>query len=346
MKKSVSALILCCALSNPAQALQFNQISQVYFFGDSLSDGGFNDVWANPMRPPLGKAPTFVSFGGYTWAQYVARDIKGFILPVYPGPFPEDTLTNNSFYSSRPIPKLVSGKLTGVNYAASGSTTSSTGFRENWAPSLQQQITKYLATSGGTADPNAVYFIWAGANDILILVNPPTMPTDVELLTAAQKAATNIGNVAALLSASGAKRIVVLSLPNVGMAPLIARYAAVYNMPALPGYMKNVSFFFNSMLNTQLGKVIAKYGTHILLVNVYGLFDNVVLATQKGQPYTVAGQSFQFVNYKDPACETAPSAMYCPSSAPNNYIFADMFHLSDMSHRLLSLEVEKEIQRW
>lgn len=343
-----SAVALCCGLSTTAQAIPFSQISQVYFFGDSLTDSGFNDLWGVVGVPPLptGKAPTFTTFGGYTWAQYVARDIKGFVLPVYPGPTPPDTITNNSIYS---VPGFVSGTLKGVDYAAAGSTTNSIGFNETWAPSLVQQITQYLSTAG-QADPNAVYFIWSGANDILSLLSNSPLPDEYQLLTAANTAAINIANEVALLSANGAKRIVVISLPNIGSTPLIAETALAINMPTLPASIKTVSFQFNSMLNTELGhvtaRVAAKNGTKILLVDSYTLLDNVILATQAGKPYVIAGQSFNFVNYTNPACASASSAIYCPSTVPSNYVFADVLHPTDTAHRVLSLQVEEQIQSW
>jgi outer membrane lipase/esterase len=338
-----SATVLCCGLVTTAEALPFNQISQLYFFGDSLTDSGFNNLWSLPFPLPAGKAPTFTTFGGYTWAQFLARDIKGFALPVYPGPNPADAITNNSIY---PVPAFVSGTLKGINYAAGGSTTNSTGLGETWAPSLTQQVAQYLATSGQVADPNAVYFIWSGANDILTLLNSSPLPSQAQLLQAASTAAINIGNEAALLSAHGAKRIVVMSLPNIGSTPLITGVAAQLHNPALPASIKTLSFTFNSMLNTQLGLVIKKYHTKILYVDVYDLLDNVILATQAGRPYAVAGQSFQFVNYTTPACSTVPTAIYCPSTAPNNYVFADTLHPSSMAHRVLSLTVELLIQNW
>jgi len=346
--------VLYCVLLNTTQALPFDQISHIYFFGDSLTDSGFNDLWPTEAHPPTipplpsGKAPTFTTFGGYTWAQYIARDIKGFVLPIYPGPTPPDTITNNSIYAQPPhVPGFVSGTLTGIDYAAGGSTTNSIGVSEPWAPSLHQQVAQYLSTAEQTLDPNAVYFIWSGANDILaLLFAAPPLPTQLQLLVAANTAAINIANEVALLSARGAKRVVVLSLPNIGITPLIAEIAAAFHIPTLPASMKTLTFTFNSMLNQQLGKVISKYGTKVLYVDVYTLLDNVIIATQAGRPYEVAGQSFLFVNYTDPACATVPSAIYCPSTAPHNYIFADVLHPTDMAHRLLSLQVETEIQKW
>lgn len=343
--------VLCGALSSPVQAINLKNISQVYFFGDSLSDSGFNDLWptvANPPTVPLlpaGKAPTFTTFGGYTWSQYVARDIKGFVLPVYPGPAPADTITNNGIYA---VPGFVSGTLiNGVNYAAGGSTTNSTGVVQTWAPSLHQQIQWFLLNSPRVLDPNAVYFIWSGANDILaLLLAAPPVPTQLQLLQAASLASINVANEVAALSARGAKRIVVVSLPNFGIAPLITATAAALDLPELPAQMKNLSFTFNSMLNQQLGRVIAQYHTKVLYVDVYALLNNVVLATQAGKPYVVAGQSFQFVNYTSPACGSTPSAIYCPSGTPEGYVFADGLHPTDMAHRLLSLQIETDLQNW
>lgn len=348
-----ASILLCCCFPEAAQALRFSEISHVYFFGDSLTDSGFNDLWPTqgnpPFVPPLptGKAPTFTTFGGYTWAQFIARDIKGLTLPVFPGPTPPDIITNNSFYAAPPhVPGFVSGELIGTNYAAGGSTTNSIGVAEVWAPSLHQQIGQYLGTVG-RADPNAVYFIWSGANDILaVLESAPPLPTQLQLLTAVNIAANNIANEVALLSARGAKRIVVLSLPNIGFTPLIHQLSIAFNQPTLPASMKTLTFTFNSMLNSQLGHVIAKYHTKVLYVDVYDLLDAVIAATNAGQPYVVGGQSFKFVNSTDAACSTVPSAIYCPSTAPNNYVFADSIHPSSMAHRVLSLEVEILMRKW
>lgn len=327
-----SAVLLFGLLPGSAQALNFNQISAVYFFGDSLTDSGYNDLW--PGRP-VGKAPTFTTFGGYTWSQYIARDIKGYVLPVYPGPTPPDTITNNSEY---PVGGFVSATLNGIDYAAAGSTTNAVGNGETWAPPLKTQISYFLATRGPTLDPNAVYFIWEGANDLLKLL-PNT--TELELLTTANNAATNIANAVTILSSRGAKRIVVLSLPNIGYTPLIQGAGS----PTLPALMKTVTFTFNSMLNQKLGAVIQQTGVKVLYVDVYDVLDDVIAATKAGQPYVVAGQSFKFVNYNMPACPGV-QAIDCPSTAPNNYIFADTLHPTDMAHRVLSLVVETEILNW
>lgn len=343
----VSTLLIGCSLFSSTYAIDLSTVSQVFFFGDSLTDSGFNDNWpfsgGFPPFPalPAGKQPTFTTFGGYTWAQYVAHDIKGFALPI----FPANNTTNNAIYASAPILPFVSGTKTGINFAAGGSTTNSTGFVEVWAPSLHQQVTFFLSSlaPGQRLDPNALYFVWEGANDLLKVLANSTPPTQVQLLQTALTAATNIGRDVALLSAFGAKRIVVLSLPNLGVSPL-----AIHNAdPTAQVSLKNISFTFNSMLNTALGHVHKRFKhTKILLIDTYTAIDNLVTVTNAGLPFVIGGQSFQFVNATDPACFPAQSAILCPNGAPTNYVFADLVHPTDQTHRVLSLLVEQQLLNW
>ncbi|QEY50668.1 hypothetical protein [Legionella longbeachae] len=110
-----------------------------------MTDSGYNDYFPTPT----GKAPTFTTYEGYTWSQYVARDIKGFALTSpaqYPITYPNlanDQVTNNTtlpIQSQCPSPACpVSGMLKGIDYAASGSSTNSKGFAFKWAPSLHAQ---------------------------------------------------------------------------------------------------------------------------------------------------------------------------------------------------------------
>lgn len=334
-----SAAVLCGSLPTTAQAIPFSSISQVYFFGDSLTDSGFNNLF--PGRP-ANKAPTFTTLGGYTWSQYVAHDVKGFPLPTYPAG-QADLITNNTTPTQGP--GFVLPILTGVDYAAGGSTTNSLGNVLTYAPSLVQQVNHYLATAPQTLDPNAVYFIWSGANDILTLLNPAHLPTELQLLMAAHNAAVNIANEASALSARGAKRIVVLSLPNIGLTPAITGLAS--QIPTLPGQLQTVTFTFNSMLNQELGRVLQQQrnDTKILYFDVYTLFNQVIAATINGQPFVVGGASFKFTNFTNEACGPGVSAILCTQTGGGD-IFADSVHPTDMAHRALSIAVEQALANW
>jgi phospholipase/lecithinase/hemolysin len=67
-------------------------------------------------------------------------------------------------YGLTAIPVGMSG---GTNYAASGATQ--TGSLPNsLAPSVTSQISTYLGSTGGVADPNALYYFAGGGNDIKV----------------------------------------------------------------------------------------------------------------------------------------------------------------------------------
>lgn len=349
-----SAAVVCCGVTSTAQALPFKDISQVYFFGDSLTDSGYYDLF--PETNPA-KAPTFTTFGGYTWSQYIAHDIKGFPLPTYPSPpGVADTITNNSTPSNGSAP--TTHDLFGVDYAAGGSTTNGDGNPPlTYAPSLHQQMTQFLSDAPFRLDPNAIYFVWSGANDILeVLPTLPANPVKKQriLLKTVKTAAANIGDTITALAARGAIRIVVMSLPNIGITPAI-RLTGKANQSALQA----VSFNFDSFLNQQLGQVSKTFpAVKILYFDTYSLLDNVVQSVKqrKSVSVSVSGQthSFTFTNYKDPACGYFPSfpdfipSIVCPSSseALTGYVFADSVHPTNTAHRYLAYAVEAAIQNW
>ena len=349
MKKNKVLLLirlLCVMTPGMTQAISFNQISQVYFFGDSLTDSGYNNLYpylSSPPYPayPTGKLPTFTTYGGYTWAQYVAHDIKGFPLPTAPSPSP-NLITNNTTPSNgSPVP--VSFTLTGVDYACGGSRTNAIpGFGISWAPSLAQQITQFLSTSSNSLDPNAVYFIWSGVNDILYTLNQPNY-SQLALMQTVNTATTNIVNEVDRLSARGANRIVVMALPDIGTSPFGSALAA--SIPNIQSDLQNLSFIFDSLLNQKLGAIIKQYHTKILYINSYEILGNMIIAAKNGQPYEVSGNVFYFTNYTTPACGV-DSALYCPPGTPLGYIFADDVHPTDMAHQVIALEVEAAIQTW
>lgn len=354
LRAKTKLAVLACLLSwgavlpNVAQAFPLYEISQVYFFGDSLTDSGFNNNFTNANGFPT-KAPTFTTYQGYTWSQYVARDIKGYPLPPPTGPFPVsnqvDRITNNTTPLTSSSFGFVIPDLTGIDYAAGGSRTNANpGVDFIWAPSLHQQIQYYLSTAPQRLDPKAVYFIWSGANDILYALSQPTMPTQIQLLQVADTTTTAIAKEVASLSARGAKRIVVMSLPNLASTPLVNGLAIQLGDPTFPASMKNLSFIFGSLLNQKLGALMRRHPVKILYFDTYTALDNLIENAKVGLPTVVDGQVFYFVNYTTPVCGNV-SAILCPNTS-QGYVFADSVHPTDESHRVLSLEVERRMRLW
>ena len=317
LKLLVSALALGLAGASATQAQEF---SAVISFGDSLSDAGQygasfttnpDDVWTQILAQAYGYTQTPSNYGGLDYA-YGGAPTSFTVSTV---PFPLGC-----------VPTSLPCK------------------------SVAQQIGTYLyqPSTGGQADPNALYTYWAGANDLFNYlgaasprVNPadPTGPLLPPLITGAQAQAftgasayTAVGELAAL-QAAGAQHIVVLNLPDIGLAP-------AFRGTAGQGSVTGLVFVYNTAFNNQL----ATLADGIIPINAYALV-NEALADPA---------AFGFTNVTGTACNLAalpaPSSLYCGPAAyvsPNaneTYLFADGVHPSGAAHALLARVVIATIQ--
>ena len=149
MKKPVrSALAAALVLATaPAFAQDY---SQTVFFGDSLTDAGYFRpaiiAQAGASGALLGR---FTTNPGLVWSEQVATELG----------------TNASPFNAG-----------GTNYAIGGAMVSTD--RAGLTPqlptlSLRSQISRYLTANGGKADPNALYTVWGGANDLFAAAAAP-----------------------------------------------------------------------------------------------------------------------------------------------------------------------------
>ncbi len=160
MKKQVVAtgfFLISCFLPLKAMAASF---SQLYVFGDSLSDTGNAFRVSRGLVPP----PPYVDgrfSNGLIWVDYLAQDLG---------------------LNSSP----------NTNFAFGGATTGRNNTISPLLPGLQQEITQFTQANP-TADPDGLYIVWAGANDYLGGgVTDPTGP-----LTNLSNAVTTLAGVGA-----------------------------------------------------------------------------------------------------------------------------------------------------
>lgn len=302
-----AALALAIAASPAAHAQVF---SKVVSFGDSLTDAG--NVGTFNGLPP---GSSFTTNPDPVYAQLVASHF-GF------------TQTNNS--------PLIPGTSTGSNYAyggacaiSNGSATAVSGligtFSCGNSPgnfSVGTQIGTHLAANGGTADSNALYTYWAGANDILTGAGLSTFYSNplIAQAYATQAGQTAIGQIAAL-QAAGAKTIVVFNLPDLGKTPLNV------NTPNQAGASALATVY-----NLQFNQGLATLNDGIVAINTYGLFNEL----------TANPSAFGFTNVTGTACVASSLACgpassgypYAPVSG--TYAFADSIHPSGRTHAILA----------
>ncbi len=175
-----------------------------YVFGDSLSDrGNLADILGGHLPAP----PTFHdSFTNGPVAVQVMAQRMG--LTEDPSLFPTGFADVHGL-----------GYPSGTNYAVAGATAGNvllpgTTTVEGLGPlaNLTGQVGAYLAKSGGVADPNALYTVFIGGNDVR------TAAHQGSTAFVTQGVSTELTEINTLIGA-GAKNLLVVNVPDVGLIP-------------------------------------------------------------------------------------------------------------------------------
>lgn len=299
-----SAVAVALAFSGAAQAQSFDNY---FVFGDSLSDAGnVGDLLGLPA------GSSFTTNSDPVYAQIIGANF-GF------------DITNGS--------PLIPG-ATGTDFAVGGACAnpdSATFFCTNdpsgaGAFSVTNQLNNYLAGTGGHADPNALYSVWSGANDIFSGLNVPNTRL---------AATTTIGLITQLQNA-GARYIIVFNLPNLGITP------DVIGTPNASG-ATTLSQVYNDTFNAGLGNL----GDGIIPVDVYGLISDVIADpglygfTDVTHKACGAGDDTTSVNC-GPETDPNYDFHYAPGTN-DSFLFADSVHPTGAGHRLLAAVVLSEL---
>ena len=184
MKVCTLLLVSIFCLVTPGFAAQ--HYDAIYVFGDSYCDTGniyLVSGGAKPLSPPYYKGRFS---NGPIWVEHLAGAFK---LPMAPS---------------------IAG---GTDFAFGGAellqdVTTPVGT----IPSVPHQVDLYLSATGGKADPNALYILEGGGNDIL----DATSGSPVELGGAI---GAGLAELEAELRAAGAKHFLIPNLFDVGLLP-------------------------------------------------------------------------------------------------------------------------------
>lgn len=294
MKKQILAggFILFGVLS-PLKALAAS-FSSMYVFGESTSDTGnlFNTSLAltGTGNPPPPYFEGRIS-NGPNWIDYLAEDLGLNPVPVAtitPGVFPTE----------------------GINFAFAGATTGTANTINPILPALQQEITAFqglLAQTGQPADPNALYIVWAGANDYLPTQSPIFTP-----YTTPEPSISNLSFALNSLVQAGAKNLMVVNLPNLGELPRTA------NTP-ISESLNNLTQAHNAQLTTLTQSLSSD-------INVTSLDVNTLFASAINNP-----AQFGFTNVTDPCFN---GITVCNN--PNQYLFWDEIHPTTATHQFIA----------
>lgn len=313
----LSAALVMAALPVMAKDAPSSPFSKTIFFGDSLTDGGF----FRPLLPPSSQAVIgqFTTNPGYVWSQYMA-DYFGSNASV-------------AWKATGATPTLVPG---GNNWSVGGARVdvSSVGGL-GYTPSLTAQYAAYIA-AGNHVDPNALYSVWGGANDLFYAVGvyQATLGgggTQAQALAAVQgvvgtAVAAQVGLIGTMTQA-GAQYVLVPTVPDLGITPsFIAQGAAAQGLGTMlaQGY------------NNALFSGLASAGLHVIPLDTFNFLREVVANPAAFGLSNVTGQ----------ACLPQPapagdSSLFCNpmSTVPggaNSYLFADGVHPTSGAHKALA----------
>ncbi|MBW4528207.1 MAG: SGNH/GDSL hydrolase family protein [Phormidium tanganyikae FI6-MK23] len=254
------AIMISPQLRQSQQTIQ--PINQLYVFGDSLSDVG------NVFRATGGQVPAPPYFegrysNGKVWVEELAAKLN---LPI-------DRVQN---------------------FAWGGATTGRNGL--NRVPGVLAQVETFIQNQP-KINPQALFVIWAGANDYLFSTETPA--TSIE----------NLNRSLQSLLQSGAKRLLVANLPDLGKLPS-TRTTEVSQK------LTNIALAYNQSLKTTLDQ-LQKPDVAIAELDIFDIYQTAINNSQQ----------FGFTNVT-----TA-----CLSSSANcdRFLFWDGIHPTTAAHKIL-----------
>ena len=271
--------------------------SNVVVFGDSLSDSGN----AGSLRP-LPPGSSFTTNPDPVWSEIVAETFGASGMNSLAG---------------------------GSNYAFAGACVNpATPCTFDLVPTVTEQIDQHFLKSDGQADPNALYVIWGGANDVAnsAETDPPNAARHTVMA-----AGVNIAQIRRLQDA-GARHIVVYNLPDVGKFPYAGNQS-----PLVRGALTQLVTTYNEGIHAG----IRESEDGIVPINVFAFFNEIVenhgtygitdtTGTACGEPD--AGRAVSIT------CGPQDSGYPVTDKSGENqqYLFADRSHPSGATHAMIA----------
>ncbi len=292
-----------------------------YVFGDSLSDNGNIAELANvefyagpPPAPPhgfyFGNFPDPPSYHDSSTNGPVAVQLLAQSLGLNANP----SLWVTGF--ADPAGLFGPSFVPGTNYAVGGATAAAITTKGTPGINLPEQVGAFSLHEGGVADPNALYVVMIGGNDVRNAALYDTGSDATDAITAGVDA-----EVAAIttLSGEGAKDFLVVNVPDVGLIPEFAQEN--------PGDAANATAYsisYDSQLSAGLNGLGLPEGDQLVDFNLFAL--NAYILHHAG--------SYGFTNTTDPCFADTPlsavSTTGCIPDGPGaniaSYVYWDHIH--------------------
>jgi len=270
LRYMLGLILVTCVVFATAHA---QSISQIVVLGDSLSDNGNFFVATGFPAPPYwqGRASN-----GPVAVEYLAQS---FMVP----------LKDFAWYAA----------TTGVGNIADGGTVDAFGAFS--LPGITTVFQGALSANQFPIDPNALYIVWGGGNDLWFVTTPS------EASVAISKAVTNLEAIVGTLQSLGATQILVPNMPDLGKVPWTLAAG-----PQVSAFFTQISLGFNQALQAN-----PLAGVHYFDTFSLGLH----IASNPGH--------YGFANVTDQLINT-------PGADPNSYWYFDIAHPTTAAHAVIA----------
>lgn len=287
---TLTAAGLCAVLASATFA-QNRVFTNQYSFGDSLTDNG--NAFAASGGTVNASAPNFG--GRWSNGRTFAEQLGNTLAVGATAPASVKTSMDFAFGGATAVPAL-----------------SAVPF-----PPLASQV-QMFQSHGVTIQRTDLFTVWAGANDILNTAQMATTPGNPAAMDAAGiNAAQSVMGTLQTLINLGAKNLLVLNMPDIGVTPLGVTTGA-------GAFLTRGSLAYNTDFDSRL-RALAAGAADVTITRI----DAASIIAQVQRDYRLFG----FTN--------ATAGLTSPASAggggdPNGYVFFDSIHPTARTHTLLA----------
>ena len=318
----VTAGLALLALQPLAARAELLQISDMFVFGDSLSDGGNSGLRSQEFtgNPSIVFPPPPYAGGRYT-----------------NGPTAVERLWNLYNTDGGLLPSLAGG----TNFAIGGSTTGLESFNEitDSVPdelhpayaerSAAWQLEQFQAHAASNSfDPaTSLFVVWLFPNDVFYANSTGMLPGVVPGSSGGNDVVTNgIVNILTtihILAAAGAQHFLVPNMVNLADTPAFAG-------GPLAGALSQLTILFNTNLATELATLDAILAAEITLFDNDAFFQRVLADPA----------AFGFTNTTEPCVNLAANTV-CAN--PDEYLFWDGVHPTARAYEIVAREMRRAL---
>lgn len=310
VKLWVAWIVLMLALLLPGGSMAQELLGRVVVFGASLDDSGNAFALTHQQNTPPYNNPDLLdallvpsapyATGGHhfsngaTWIEQLALQFGG---------------------AGSVGPAFQDGGLAASNYAVGGARARTIVKCPSNAANtlnLERQVATFLHDYPKGAPADALYVIDIGGND----VRDALSCADPSILSAALAA---IGNQIGQLYQAGARKFLVVNVPDIGLTPAIRKLGQ-----QVAGFASLLSQNFNIGLDSVLiGLNGQLHGIQIAKLNLFNTLNGVV----------ANGAGYGLTNVQD-AC-IMPNIPTFQCASPDTYLFWDGIHPTQAGHKII-----------